>query len=252
MQNKNDMKKFMICLFTGITVFQAFTAEGQDGVGIGTETVDGSAILQVDANNRGVLIPRIADPVTSIPSPTNGLVVFNTSTNTFFYYSGGWNELSPMPKGAIVMWSGTTEPPGWKLCDGNDGRPDLKGQFIVGYDPADPDYNAIGKNGGSKRVGLTAAQSGVPAHFHSNSFSIGVTSSFLTLRTASTDGNGSDFDRLKREANNSLRGADKDQVSNDAHSHTITGSVLNNTPENAAEAHENRPPYYVLAYIIKI
>jgi len=38
------------------------------------------------------------------------------------------------PKGAIIMWSGTIEtiPTGWKLCDGQEGRPDLRDKFIFG------------------------------------------------------------------------------------------------------------------------
>ena len=38
-------------------------------------------------------------------------------------------------KGIIVQWSGSIEsiPNGWALCDGYGGRPDLRGRFILGY-----------------------------------------------------------------------------------------------------------------------
>src|SRR5262249_23951377 len=49
-----------------------------------------------------------------------------------------------LPTGSIIMWSGTSAPTGWALCDGGGGRPDLRGKFIVGYHPSDPDYDAIG------------------------------------------------------------------------------------------------------------
>ena len=62
----------------------------------------------------------------------------------------GGNDL--IPAGVIVMWSGTTPPAGWALCDGAvSGRPDLRGRFIVGYDPNDSDYT-INKKGGSKNL----------------------------------------------------------------------------------------------------
>src|SRR5690606_15095281 len=35
-------------------------------------------------------------------------------------------------------------PTGWQLCDGTNGTPDLRGKFIVGYNSADADYDAIG------------------------------------------------------------------------------------------------------------
>ena len=39
-----------------------------------------------------------------------------------------------IPAGVIVGWSGTVGsiPPGWQLCDGTKGTPDLRGQFIRG------------------------------------------------------------------------------------------------------------------------
>jgi hypothetical protein len=40
-------------------------------------------------------------------------------------------------KGMIVMWSGdvTKIPTGWALCDGTNGTPDLRGRFVLGYNP---------------------------------------------------------------------------------------------------------------------
>lgn len=38
-------------------------------------------------------------------------------------------------KGVILAWSGSidTIPTGWALCDGTNGRPDLRGRFILGH-----------------------------------------------------------------------------------------------------------------------
>lgn len=48
-----------------------------------------------------------------------------------------------LPRGMINLWYGSvaTIPPGWIICDGNNGTPNLKNRFIVGagltYDPGD-------------------------------------------------------------------------------------------------------------------
>jgi len=64
-----------------------------------------------------------------------------------------------IPPGIIVMWSGTSPPGGWTICDGgNDSRglatPDLRGRFIVGYKSADEDYGSVGNTGGVKEHAL--------------------------------------------------------------------------------------------------
>lgn len=48
-----------------------------------------------------------------------------------------------IPVGTITLWFGAIVdiPVGWKLCDGNNGTPDLRDRFVVGagdsYNPAD-------------------------------------------------------------------------------------------------------------------
>lgn len=56
-----------------------------------------------------------------------------------------------MPVGAILIWSGSSGniPPGWKLCDGSNGTPNLSGKFVVQIS-SEPEFNLIGKTGGAK------------------------------------------------------------------------------------------------------
>lgn len=62
---------------------------GLDAVGVGTDTPDASAKLQIDSTTKGILIPRLT--VTqrdAISSPASGLLVFNTTLGDFEFYSG--------------------------------------------------------------------------------------------------------------------------------------------------------------------
>ena len=93
-------------------------------------------------------------------SATSLSVTGNISAGTAGVFSG----YGTIPVGGIIMWSGSANevPDGWALCDGRtiSGKttPNLKGKFVVGYDPSDSDYNAVGKTGGYKNITLTVEQ----------------------------------------------------------------------------------------------
>jgi len=57
---------------------------------------DGSAIMDIQSTTKGLLIPRMtALQRIAIPSPFTGLLVFDNTTNSFWYYNGsGWSDLS--------------------------------------------------------------------------------------------------------------------------------------------------------------
>lgn len=59
----------------------------QDNVGIGTNTPNASAILELLSTNKGMLVPRMNTiGMTSIPSPANSLLVYNTDSMCYFFY----------------------------------------------------------------------------------------------------------------------------------------------------------------------
>ncbi|MES2134133.1 MAG: tail fiber protein [Bacteroidota bacterium] len=217
-----------------------YTNSTVNNVGIGTNSP--SAKLDV-----------VGDIKSSVSVSTNTLAA-NTVTVTGF-------PVNPLvPRGAIIMWSGGTPPTGWGFCDGTIQSglqtPDLRGRFIVGYDgsvnvlptvaPANgttTNYGAIGNTGGE--TGHTLAKSELPKHQH-------------TVNTSTTDGgavsvSGSGYGFLSTAG--SLIGMSGSNYSADAydHSHSISGSSGNGTTDGLNnQVHENRPPYYVLAYIIKL
>ena len=130
---------------------------------------------------------------------------------------------SVVPKGVIVMWSGATVPTGWALCDGTNGTPDLRNRFIVG---AGDEYN-MGAVGGSKEVALTIAQ--MPNHNHGNMWWF--------------SGYGANCPEKDRSPHTIATGA--------AHSSSCGATGFTGGKDGSTQAHENRPPYYALAYIMK-
>lgn len=116
-----------------------------------------------------------------------------------------------IPVGLICMWSGTTVPSGWHLCDGTNGTPDLRNRFIVGSG----DEYTVGDTGGEKAHTLTIDE--MPKHTHSYSG----TSSTIYPGSSS-------YKNIMVPGNKSTASA------------------------GGGSAHENRPPYYALAYIMKI
>ena len=122
-----------------------------------------------------------------------------------------------VPIGAIIMWSGSTSnlPDGWVLCNGQNGTPNLSNRFIVG---AGSSYN-VGATGGENMVTLSENQ--IPSHSHNTSFKVaGVAGAVTESKT--------DFYYTKDG------GGSQSKATN---------------PSGGGLAHENRPPYYALAFI---
>lgn len=68
-----------------------------------------------------------------------------------------------VPVGGIIIWSGTSDqlPSNWKICDGSNGTPDLRGRFVIG---TSANYNKDAKGGSST---VTLSVNHMPAHTHS-------------------------------------------------------------------------------------
>ena len=199
-----------------------------------------------------------------------------------------WTELSPYSQGMIMMWSGSPSniPYGWALCDGNyyDSTgtsvastspnaiqtPDLGGRFIVGYDAASSatptnmtytadNYGAIGNTGGNQSV--TLGSTNIPSHRHSLSLYTQIDGSH-THNVSWSRGEPQE-DTGSNEPDRSGGGsAAKDGIptslsilsTGSTHRHFISGNsgYSGGGTGGVTAGHENRPPYYVLAYIMKL
>lgn len=79
-----------ICLLAGNTAAQNVSINN-DGA-----APDNSAILDVKSDSKGMLIPRMTTTQRiAITAPAAGLIVFDTNTGSFWYYSGGsWRNMN--------------------------------------------------------------------------------------------------------------------------------------------------------------
>jgi microcystin-dependent protein len=196
-------------------------------------------------------------------------------------------EVGSVPSGGIIMWSGSiaSVPAGWFLCDGANGTPDLRDRFVVG---AGSSY-AVAATGGADFVTLVTAN--LPAHAHTFSGTTGGQSNdhshFLNLNTNGSGEHTHNFFHGARNVGGSTPGGfglsffgspitapdaagvtetrtrgDMVQAGGN-HAHNVQGNTAGTSSNHthtvsgttgstgSGQAHENRPPYLALAYIMK-
>lgn len=174
--------------------------------------------------------------------------------------------VQPEAVGTIKMWPSATIGPGgkrlsdadskWKLCNGADiptgeeyttildlvgnKLPDMRGRFVVGYHSDNVDYDTISKTGGVERVTLTAQQSGLRRHNHR------VRCGWKT-GSAASDPDGLWFSNMNQNTAYTPNPRYNDILGQD------TEPIIEPSGDwDAEQPHENRPPYIVMAYIIKV
>lgn len=138
--------------------------------------------------------------------------------------SGAISGFGTVPTGGIIMWNGAEEeiPDGWALCNGENGTPDLRNRFVVGAGSGGG--YAVGDTGGANSVTLTVAQ--MPSHSH-----------VISAKTVGYAGGwNARQEALTYDGNAQFNG--RRDVAGDA-----TGG---------GQAHENRPPYYALCFIMRV
>jgi microcystin-dependent protein len=221
------------------------------------------AFLARNALNAGSLINNTNAQVVSITgasvginksNPASALDVNGTITATGFSNNGAANVSATLtasnfvgfgtiPLGGIIMWSGSTPPAGWALCDGQTVNsrvtPDLRGRFVLASGTGSGlTARTIGQSGGEQTHPLTVNE--MPSHNH------GVTdpghSHNFTYHASEGGGwNGGAFQLTDRYP----RGTGAPEMLANT-----TGISIGNT--GSGTAHNTMPPYYVLAFIMRV
>lgn len=182
---------------------------------------------------------------------TTGAIEVSNNNGSFTSIDGG------IAIGFITMFSGSFDSSGhpinpktnsaitsWALCNGANGTPDLRGRFVLG---AGGSYSA-GAQGGTKEEVLSVAQ--MPQHKHDVTIDRTSLTGGMRVRTQSADSwgiVGISENGLFSDGNADDNHLDVRMTIDASHGHT--GSI---SYSGGNQAHNNMPPYYALAFIMKI
>ena len=194
-------------------------------------------------------------------------------TITVIDKSGNPGKSNLIIRGTIVAWTGAAAPPGWALCDGANGTPDLRGRFIR-MASASLDNEAGAAAGWAPYiVGRKSNAGGVDASVIGNSRT---DSSTWIYKMNIGEFGGTDHQVLHLNempahahnvndwddagTSNSARGnvyhrgawysREQDQNGNQENRNALFDST--SAAAGASWGHNNMPPYFVLAYIMKL
>lgn len=184
-----------------------------------------------------------------ISSPHEGMMFLRTDIDPGaidVYESAAWVRRVGPRVGQVEIWTGSVAVttgyldarPGWALCNGDTvngyATPNLSGRFVVGYNPADADYLAIAETGGEKTHTLTEAE--LAAHDHK----------MFKWETPGAHSNlAEQGDSVISTSVNT--GGDATYRLGESTGTRDTGDT---SEEGGGDPHENRPPYYTVAYIV--
>ena len=153
-----------------------------------------------------------------------------------------------IPIRGIIMWSGQIAeiPDGWALCNGSQSTPDLRGRFVMGAGGS----RGVGITGGAETIILTEAQ--LPAHNHvvsGNTSSGGAhTHPFRGFHADFRHGGSAGEGSTKNDDDGSFTDTEA-VLSAGEHVHSIN---LTSKSTGGGQAIDKLPPFYVLAYIMRI
>jgi len=225
-----------------------------DGAGSTAEVVDITSTYLRGENNLSdvddvaVALENLGLTATADELNTlDGITASTDELNTLDGVDTAGTGFGYVPQGGIIMWSGSVAdiPTGWAICDGANGTPNLTGRFVVHADADTGGTYAPDDTGGANTV--TLAESQIPTHAHYVNLNTNVAGNHqhtynqtginnIGVNTFATDSANKGFTTV-------LTGAAGN------HAHNVQG-FSNNT--GGGGAHENRPPYYALAYIMKL
>jgi hypothetical protein len=194
----------------------------------------GTGAYTLTANN--VILGNGTSAVQFVAPGTSGNVLTSNGTT--------WTSAAsnPFVTGMIMLWSGSivSIPSGWALCDGTNGTPNLEDRFVIG---AGNTY-AVDATGGS-------ADAIVVSHTHTATSTSSVTDGGHAHAGSSNGFYGyGGFGPGVQAARSTDPGSSWNTAS------ATTGITVSTTTTNASAGssgtNANLPPYYALAYIMKL
>lgn len=141
--------------------------------------------------------------------------------------------------GMIMMWSGTiaTIPSGWALCNGSNGTPDLRNRFVIGAHSDDAGVAKTTVTGSSTTTG-GSKDAIVVSHTHT--------------ATVTDPGHTHGLPFSGQAYGQPNISGVMTQISSSSTNSATTGITVSNSTEGSSGTNANLPPYYALAFIMKL
>ena len=199
------------------TAANGFTVNNALTIASGGANIAGSVNLQSNLVVHGTTTLSSPLTVNSSATVTGTLTVDGSMTVVSPSTLNGYGTI---PIGGIIMWSGAIAsiPDGWAICDGNTYNshltPNLRDRFVVGSGNSYTNGNTGGE------VAHTLVQTEMPPHTHG----------YATLTAYDKD----------------LCGC------SGQHHHDVSDATGTTASTGNGAAHENRPPFFALAYIMRV
>ena len=243
----------------------AYTATIYNSTVVGNTTAAGTGVpipagkrmtVLSDGTNFNTIYAATAGAADTQSPGTN-----NTTIATTAFVQTALGSIVAIPAGLISLWSGSIAsiPAGWALCNGTSGTPDLRDRFVVG---AGSTYAVNATGGSANAIVVSHTHTGTTGNQsadHSHTFS--GTTSFVGNHVHSQVGVNA-FAASNTGGLGWASGATANTGGGGAHDHTYSGttsgmSVSHNhafTTDSAGSSgtNANLPPYYALAYIMKL
>ena len=205
-------------------------------------------------------------PFTSIKekstAPTNNALKTEIAELKDVVENLGEGIVNSVPKGIIVMWSGSIDkiPKGWALCDGNTtGVPNLTDKFIYGAGKG----VKVNFNGGNPNGTIRLKDTQLPNHRHyiargstsspkttyenDNLLVVDGNSEIAFCRAAGKPDVNADYKLMKADESKGYLGVTGGGIVSDGY-----GDKKNRKPTSYQESINIMPPWYALAFIMKL
>ncbi|ETS29943.1 hypothetical protein BB987_10440 [Photorhabdus temperata] len=175
-----------------------------------------------------------------------------------------------LPKGMIMMFSGTHAPTGWAFCDGNNGTPDLRSRFVMcgetisetGQSSSKANGSGTGKNffknttsttvSVNVTVGNTAlTEAQIPSHKHIGGMAY---VNYNGMKYGYNYPGGTNMKQILNQSDTVMAAYDAPYY---AYTSNTGGGQGHNHSATASSPYHNHnvdiiPPYYLLAFIMKL